>query len=234
MKGKNTLRKRMVFSGLTVLIGFFMMLSTAYADIIDHERPGWWDIADARLELLLPNFTYADIQTPVVADGSKGYTYTTHFNTTAMPPFFSSTSLTVDLENEENPNKTKLFWVGVHFIGHFNPFANGYILPDESESFVDIIGKYNNGSQTGTLGYDYFKVDADPAGSGWAYFGASLFPQPAREEFNILVDTFFLGIPAFQIDRIEIGTYCVPIPSALLLFGGGLAGLVGLKRRKQK
>lgn len=229
MKGKNIFRKRVVFPGLAVFIGIFMMLSSAYA-AIDHERPDWWDIADARIELLLPNFTYADINTPIVSDGSKGYSYTTHFNTTAMLPFFSNTSVTVDLENEENQNKTKLFWVGVHFVGHLNPFTNGYILPDES--FVDIIGNYNNGSQTGTLGYDYFKVEADSLGSGWAYFGASLFPQPASEEFSIQVDAFFMGTPAFQIDRIELGTYCVPIPSALFLFGGGLVGLVGLKRKK--
>jgi len=228
MTRKNIFRKRMVFPVLAVLISFFITLTTAYA-AIDHERPDWWDNADARIELALVNFTYEDINIPVVADGTKGYLYTTHFNTIAVPPFFSSTSLTLDLENEENPNKTKLFWVGIHFIGHLNP-VSGYVLPDQS--FVDIIGNYNDGSQTKTLGYDYFKVDADSEGTGWAYFETSLFPQPASEEFSIQMDAFFNGAPAFQIDRIEIGTYCVPVPSALFLFGGGLVGLVGLRRRK--
>ena len=222
-----------VFSGLVTSICFFMLISNAYAmsaPLLDHERPDWWDVADAKI--VFSPLLYDDIKYPTIADGLMGYTFTTHFNTIGNPVSLSSTMMRVDLANEENLNKTKLFWVGLHFIGYANS-GLGYVQPDET--FVDIIGTYNDGSQTETIPFEYFSIDPDLAqdGSGWAYFGASLFPQPLSEEFAILVDTFINGIPLFQIDQIEIGTKCVPIPSAFILFGGGLAGLIGLKRRKQ-
>jgi len=229
MQVKSTIKNRVVFSGLVVFIGFFMLFSTANACVAtapDHKRPDWWDMADAKI--VFSPLIYKDISTPVEADGLKGYKYKVHFNVTGND-FLSQTYMHIDLENEENPDMTKLFWVGFHFA----EFIDGDYLPNES--FVDIVAEYNNGSQTGSIPFDYFEIDSNGSGSGWAYYAASLFPQPASEKFTILVDTFLGGQPIFQIDQVEIGTKCVvPIPSALILFGGGLAGLVGLKRRKEK
>ena len=227
MQIKRIIKNRIVFSGLAVFIGFFMLLSTAHA-AVDHERPDWWDDADA--SIVFSPLVYEDISIPLEADG-LGYEYTVHFNVTGNN-FLSQTYMHIDLENEENLDKIKLFWVGFHYT--VDPITGGDFLPNET--FVDIIANYKDGSQTGSILFDYFNLEPGQDGfSGWAYFAASLFPQPASEEFSIFADASFMGMPIFHIDEIEIATKCVvPVPSAIFLFGGGLAGLVGLRRRKEK
>jgi hypothetical protein len=225
MQIKRIIKSRIAFSGLAVFISFFMLLSTANA-VVDHERPDWW--LDANARIVFSPLGYEDITDPLFADG-LGYKYTVHFNVTGNS-VLSQTYMHIDLQNKENLHKIKLFWVGFHYL--VDPSIGEDFLPNET--FVDIIGNYNDNTQTGSIPFDYFNIEVDQDGSGWAYFAASLFPQPASEEFIILVDTFLMGDQIFQIDQIEIGTKCVPIPSALILFGGGLAGLVGIRRRKQK
>jgi hypothetical protein len=94
---------------------------------------------------------------------------------------------------------------------------------------VSITGYYDEQDLdpiTMTLFSGDFNVD-----DGCAWINTTMYPQPARETFLIA-----LGGPdyGFDVNCLTLGTKCVvPLPSTLLLLGGGLVGIFGLKRRKR-
>jgi len=214
------IKNRIVSVCLMAFIGLFMLCSSVQASpSTDPERPDWWDDADATI--IFDPIPSGDITTPLLAGGTGGYTYTAYFNETSFQSN-SFTTMNIFLSNEEKPQNIKFFWVGLHYN------TGSEYAPDES--FVDIVGHYNDGSGS-TVDFDSFELDAT---NGWAYWGASLSPQPVWENFDILVNVADSDGDLFDVDYIEVATKAdpVPLPSAIFLLGGGLIGLAGFVRRK--
>lgn len=206
-----------VFCGLCLILGAQVSL----ASVIQSEptRPDWWDSADARV--IFDNEDPAYPSVPSVpssgggtAEGTKGYPY--NYMTTSFPMNeFWVDAILLHLENQFNPDKVKKFWVAYHFQG------------TNIDPGIEITGYYPDGSRQGTHGSAV--VDGD-----WVYLETEMFPQPLSEDFMVWIGASEDGANAFSVDYLEMGTYCVPIPSTLLLLGGGLAGLFGLRRRLAK
>ena len=203
--------KKLVFVFLVSLLVFTALpaLACHSCDYTPPERPDWWDNADAKVIFCpVPSMGTSGGGT---AAGTKGYEYSW-----MTQSIFDSDYLSVLLQNQENQSMTKLFWVAVHFSDWNNdlgdceaPIITGYYRDGSSES---ISPEYGDGTVW---------VNGD-----WAFWESELFPQPDRETFTINV-----AGEEFEIDYVENGTYCVPIPSTLFLLGGGLVGLFGIRRR---
>ena len=123
----------------------------------------------------------------------------------------------MNLDNEENPSMTKKFWVSFTFDGD---------LPQQGE-LVSIASYYDElDEETDTM---LFSIGNGLNVEGnCAWLEASLLPQPDRESFVIA-----LGNPngEFSVNCVQLATKCVPIPSTLLLLGGGLVGLIGVRKK---
>jgi hypothetical protein len=203
-------------------LSLLLLSSSVQADLVD-ERPDWWGgTADAMI--IFDPIPGVEILDPVMAGGEKGYAYTVDFSEQSwtIPSYGTVTNsfINVDLTNEENLDKTKLFWVAFQYESNYSP----------NYTSVSIRGHYEDGSISPELvSADNFRIVND-----WVYVEARLSHQPAWDEFVIQLDSVINGIPFYNINYLEIGTECVPIPSTLLLFGGGVVGLAGVVRRRKR
>ncbi len=211
-------------TALLFLITFVVLPLSAWASPVPDYRPDWWSNADAKVSLDTPA---PGTSGGGIADGSKGYAYTwmtlTFFD--SDPEDGGRTNfLTVWLDNDENQNMTKKFWLAVHFSEAFSE------LPDSDPP--TITGYYEDGTYKSLTP----NVDDVVLAGNWVYWEPSMFPQPDRETFVIQTLGDYLNPEKtnFTIDYVEMGTYCVPIPSTLLLLSGGLLSIAGLRRKLRK
>ena len=138
-------------------------------------------------------------------------------------PVWDGNILKVD--NQYVEDNTKYLWVEIWFTDD----AEGKVLEDPI-----VIASGN------ITGYGVENIDGDAT---WSW---TIFPQPAEEWVNftswIDVDaggsmaSFDLdGNGILDISKIEVGTYCVPTPPAvvLCLIGVAFAGIAGRFRRRK-
>jgi len=134
------------------------------------------------------------------------------------------------IDNDYVPDNTKELWVEITFTE-----SGKYLAPPK----VNAADAYPNGVAI---------TNITPVGTGttgdltWSW---KIFPQPAVEwvDFSDLVKTGSFssfaftdyGNESFQISKIEVGTYCVPTPPAvvLCLIGVAFAGIAGRIRRRK-
>lgn len=166
--------------------------------------PEWWTTADARIDM--PSWTL-DMWDGGggTADGTKGYDFS--YSTFETP---EGAFLAVNLENEENQNMEKKFFVGLHVSS-----SQSY-LP-----FVKVTSYYADGS---VVPLEYVASNEGL----WFCLEETISPQPGFESFLIKLSN---EDGAAVVDYVKLGTKCVPIPSTLLLLGGGLVGLVGIRKK---
>jgi len=219
MQVKSNIKNRIVFPGLAVFIGFFMLCSSVYAGLVE-DRPDWWevDIADAMVVfdgMPMQGTTGSEI---LAAGTAKfEYDYST-FSWIGGGSF--DNYLFVNLGNQWNPTKIKKIWIGYETVGDI-PLS----------PLMSITGYHENGETIEAMVINDYYDESEKYG----FIEAIIAPQPDRETFLFHIASINTNDPQFDfsIDYLEIGTKCVvPIPSALVLLGGGLIGLVGLRRRK--
>jgi hypothetical protein len=127
--------------------------------------------------------------------------------------------LVVNLDNEENGAMIKDLWVSFTFTGALP--ANQHLV--YITSYYENLGLPNDTESYGIgNGLEVFE--------NCVWLETSIFPQPDRESFVIALG----DADDFYVDCVQLATKCVPIPSTLLLLGGGLAGLIGFRRRRTK
>lgn len=213
-----------LFCGLCLIFGAQVSLASVVQFSPVPPRPDWWDSADARV-IFDDNENSAYPCVPPVpssgsgtAEGPAGYAYDYQAFSFLEDGIWGD-FLHVRLQNEFNPDMIKKFWVAYHYEG--DPLYHGDV------AFIEITGYYPDGSREGS--------DIWPVVYGdWVYLEFEMFPQPYLEDFLVGIGVSDGGPNDFSVDYLEMGTYCVPIPSTLLLLGGGLAGLFGLRRRLAK
>jgi len=160
---------------------------------------------------------------------------TDHYNRYGYdPPVWDGNILKID--NQYVPDNTKQLWVEISFT------AAGKFLPDPFVTAVD------NGVPPEPI-TDITSVDTGTnllIDVTWSW---RIFPQPAVEWVDFSTWGITSGsVPGFTfsieesgvtydfvIDKIEVGTYCVPTPSALVLCVIGVAfAAVGKRFRRRK
>ena len=169
--------------------------SVAQIDPCPGCEPSWWADADARIVFdSVPDMAPYGGDT---AEGTAGFSY--DWKTAS---FFGTDYLTLDLENEEDEFLTKHFWILFKYSGTL----------DNNPNLVEIRGRYDQ------LPDGQLQLTASQfLGEGACrWVEETMYPQPFEETFVIA-----LGNSDFQMNSLELGTKCVPIPSTLLLLGGG-------------
>lgn len=205
-------------SALLLVLALVVGSIQAQANMVSVDRPDWWDTADA--QVIFNQLPTAGTTGGGIAGGSAGYGY--DYMTVSFPfPGAREDYLLVNLDNQEDPGKWKLFWIAAHIGGQ----GVGSVINNlDVEEFVLITGYDSAGNPRGVDGFDYGWNDGD-----WIWVEAWMFPQPDRETFLVQILSEADG---FNVDYLELGTKCVvPIPSTLLLLGGGLLGIIGLRRK---
>jgi len=187
--------------------------------------PGWWAKADAQVVFdSVPDMGRSGEGTAerLSPGGAFSYSWETM-------SFFDTDYLILNLENEENASLTKHFWVSYHFNGTLPTDAS---LLGGTSGLLGITGYYEtliseNDQSLAFTSTDFGVLEVEHGKCAWVE--ATMWPQPARESFLLVV-----GKDDFSVDHLKLGTKCVPLPSTLLLLGGGLVGLIGFKRRKKR
>jgi hypothetical protein len=75
-----------------------------------------------------------------------------------------------------------------------------------------------------------------PGGSGGTYFTTPTGPNPPGFNYNAIAFSFpnSFNLPAGSTTNVTAQVGAIPEPTTMLLFGTGLAGLIGAARRKRK
>jgi len=135
------------------------------------------------------------------------------------------------IDNDYVPDNTKQLWVEIWFT----------VAPDKDLGFPGVAAKDDVGQSIGNI--TELPRNLEPiTDATWSWI---IFPQPAVEwvDFSEWVTGSGGSMASFDLDgdgfldieKIEVGTYCVPTPSSLLLCGIGIAfAAVGKRFRRRK
>jgi len=193
--------------------------ASGYAGTTKTTKEAWatvWDF-NTGLDGVRPNlFDSYTAHTAAVVSGSLSGLYAapessddTPYLSVPGPDGTSSGSITVKLKSGTN-NYFGLYWGSIDTYNSITFFKG--ITQLLSFTGETVAQNYANGNQT-----------APPSNTYVNFYGLDAF------------DSFKLASTsrAFEVDNVAVGTAPVPEPATMLLFGTGLVGLAGFRRKKQ-
>ena len=166
-----------------------------------------------------------------LAEGETGAEPTLRYNRYDYKlPVWDTTGNIREIDNQYVEDNTKQLWVEIWFT----------VSPDKDLGFPGVAAKDDVGQSIGNI--TELPRNLEPiTDATWSWI---IFPQPAEEWVNFSswitgggsMASFDLdGDGSLDISKIEVGTYCVPTPPAvvLCLIGVAFAGIAGRFRRRK-